>query len=233
MSPTVSTWMAASPSPSPSHVVPVIHHVPAVGGTPASIIWATWITALATAGLLVGAYFTAKYAAKTFGEQAHQVALLQQQAERDIQERRRAQAAQVFIVITSGVPAAPGVGVQVTAEGRNTSGQPVYDIAVEWRTNTGPFGNVMVKPQLMPGETTPFTETWTEAQGFYGLSVKVEFRDAAGIHWRTNDCGELTELCGQTSPFRDRCVYEPGHDGPHSWAQERAPTDPMAPAEST
>lgn len=230
---TVSTWMAAPPGPSPSHVVPVMHHVSATGGTPASIIWATWITALATAGLLIGAYFTAKYAAKTFCEQADQVKLLQQQAERDIQERRRAQAAQVFIVITSGVPASPGVGVQVTAEARNTSSQPVYDIAVEWRTNTGPFGNVMLKPQLMPEETTLFTQTWTEAQGLHGLSIKIEFRDASGIHWRTNDRGELTELCGQTSPLRDRCVYEPGHDGSHSWAQEFAPTDSKTSAEST
>jgi hypothetical protein len=233
MSLTVSTWMAASPSPSPSHVVPVMHHIPAAGGTPTSIIWATWITALATTGLLAGAYFTARYAAKTFREQADQVALLRQQAKRDIQERRRAQAAQVFVLITSGVPAAPGVGVQVAAECRNTSGQPVYDITVEWRTNTGPFGKVTVEPELMPGETTPFTEPWTEAQGSPGLSVKIAFRDAAGIHWRTNDRGELTELCGHTTTFRDRCVYEPGHDGPHSWAQERAPTEPKAPTEST
>lgn len=233
MSLTVSIWMAVSPSTSPSRTFPVVHHVPATGGTPASIIWASWITALATAGLLIGAYFTARYAAKTFREQAKQVTLLKQQAERDIQERRRAQAAQVFIVITSGVPTTPGAGVQVTAEGRNTSGQPVYDIAVEWRTNTGPFGNGMVKPQLMPGETAPFTQTWTEDQGFHGLSVKIEFRDAAGTHWRTNDRGELTELCGQKSPFRDRCVYEPGHDGPHSWEQERGTTEPRAPVEST
>ena len=69
-----------------------------------SLLVATWIGALATVGLLVGAGITAWYARKAFREQSHEVALLQEQVKnqqsdrtREAADRRKAQAAKVFI----------------------------------------------------------------------------------------------------------------------------------------
>jgi len=179
------------------------------------MLWATWITALATAGLLIGAIATTVYAARALRKQSEEVTLAREQAERDIQERRRAQAARVFIVIASGAPANSGVLLEANAS--NTSQQPVYDIEVHWRTSDGQFGQPMVKPQLRPDEMTSFPQHWTADQGITGLGVSIAFRDAAGIHWRTTDRGELTELCGSLSPARGRCALAPGHPGRHSW----------------
>lgn len=58
-----------------------------------SLLVATWIGALTTVGLLVGAAFTAWYARKAFREQSKEVKILQQQAKRDIDDRLRRQAA--------------------------------------------------------------------------------------------------------------------------------------------
>jgi hypothetical protein len=58
-----------------------------------SLLVATWIGALAIVGLLVGAAFTAWYARRAFREQSEEVKILWQQAERDIDDRRRDQAA--------------------------------------------------------------------------------------------------------------------------------------------
>jgi arginine exporter protein ArgO len=59
-----------------------------------SLIAATQITAIATVVLALGAIITAWFAIKAFRKQTQEVALLQQQAERDIDQRRRAQASQ-------------------------------------------------------------------------------------------------------------------------------------------
>lgn len=194
---------------------PALHVVHSDGGTTISILWATWITALSTAGLLVGAVITAIYAAKALRKQSEEVTLAREQAERDTQERRHAQAAQVFIVIATGVPASSGVLLEARAS--NTSQQPVYDIEVQWRTSEGQFGQPMVKPQLLPKEITTFPQHWTADQGITGLGVSMAFRDAAGIHWRSTDRGELTELCGRLNPSREQCMLAVGHQGRHSW----------------
>ncbi len=94
------------------------HLPPAWGDIP------TWITGIATAGLLVGAIITARYAIKAFGKQseqledqrrinAEQTGVLALQAEelgeslkerkREAEQRRSAQAARVFISLATGV----------------------------------------------------------------------------------------------------------------------------------
>lgn len=89
-----------------SHVSPHTSKTPAppAGGS----IWATdvpgWITAIATAGLLAGAIITAIYAAKAFGKQSREVAILAEQNERDIAERHKAQAARVYTVVEDNRP---------------------------------------------------------------------------------------------------------------------------------
>src|SRR5690348_10614009 len=61
-----------------------------------SLLVATWTGAIATLGLLAGAGITAWYARKAFREQAEQVKILREQADRDIDQRRRDQATRVF-----------------------------------------------------------------------------------------------------------------------------------------
>jgi Ribonuclease HepT-like len=46
----------------------------------------------------------------------------------------------------------------------------------------------------MPEETGRFVQTWTAGLGISGLGVKIEFRDAVGVHWRTNDRGGMPLL---------------------------------------
>jgi hypothetical protein len=160
-------------TPAPSHTVTphavrattIIHIVHSgASGDATSMLWAAWVTALATAGLLIGAVITAIYAVRAFGQQATDVKLAREQADRDIQERRRAQAAQVFIV-TSARPADP---VLLVAQASNTSRQPVYDIEVQWRTETALLGQPVAKPQLLPGEIASFTYPWTSSEELSG-----------------------------------------------------------------
>jgi hypothetical protein len=176
---------AASPTPSPcpSHSRSVPHPVHTAGGTPFSILNPTWIGALATAGLLIGAIVTAWYARKAFREQSKQVKLLQEQADRDIEQRRRAQAAKVFITV-GGVPPHMPEEIRIF----NTSEQPIYDLVAAY---SGDNAELQRLPFLMPGEHR-FMAGIQDAAGIMP-PVWLDFRDAAGQHWRTTSRGELTE----------------------------------------
>lgn len=70
-----------------------------------SLLAATQLTAVATAILAGGAIVTSIFAILAFGKQSKEVALLQQQAKRDIDERRRAQAAKVYLEVNTRAPA--------------------------------------------------------------------------------------------------------------------------------
>lgn len=65
-----------------------------------SLAWGdvpTWLGTIATIGLFAGAALTVYYARKAFGQQAAELELLKDQAQRDIDERRRSQARLVYI----------------------------------------------------------------------------------------------------------------------------------------
>jgi hypothetical protein len=181
-----------SPTPSP-HASPTRAVTPAVqptAGTPESIIVATWITAIATAVLALFAIVTAVFAFFAFRGQLHETRLLQKQVEdqqderaREAAERRRAQAAQVFIT-TGGLT--PDTSDEIVI--RNTSEQPIYDLAA-LRTDDAELQRL---PFLMPGDEYPFFAAIQNAAGTMPL-VWLDFRDAAGLHWRTTSRGELTE----------------------------------------
>src|SRR6266568_2255038 len=97
-----------------------------------SLLVATWTGAIATVGLLAGAGVTAWYAHQAFREQAEQVKILREQADRDIDQRRRDQATRVFAWTEQRPfdddPADPRAAACV----RNTSQQPVYDVRLGW-----------------------------------------------------------------------------------------------------
>ena len=82
-----------------------------------SLLAATWTSAIATVLLVLGAVVTAR-----------QTRLLQEQAERDITQRHRAQASQVFTWVEKRPFDANDNDLREAACIKNTSGQPVYDI---------------------------------------------------------------------------------------------------------
>jgi hypothetical protein len=95
-----------------------------------SLLVATWISAIATVALVTGASVTAWYAIKAYRDQEKQTRLFRDQAIRDIEYRRRAQASCVFVWIEDldfdGNPDDKRAAACI----RNTSNQPVYDIAL-------------------------------------------------------------------------------------------------------
>jgi hypothetical protein len=152
--------------------------------------------------------------------QSDQLELQRRQFDEDQTARRRAQAAQVFILIDEA--RSLQVQTMLKATAHNTSSQPVYDLWVQWLTDDGEFGDPAAKPQLLPTATERFEQFWTADAGISGTNVSLDFRDAAGLRWRTTGRGILTELCADISPHlaRSHCTLAPRHDGPHS--RERA-----------
>jgi hypothetical protein len=140
---------------------------------------ATWIGALATFGLLVGAGFTVYYARKAFREQSDQITFLKEQAERDVQQRRRAQAAQVYIFIPSGQ--LTEATAELTARIHNASQQPVYDLRMTWHEGENQIGEPKFRDRLMPNESLPFSPTAATGSSTDSISVTAEFRDADGV----------------------------------------------------
>jgi hypothetical protein len=141
---------------------------------------------------------TVYYARKAFTAQSqqlsgqHEINRLQAQEirdslaerQRDREQRRRAQAAQVF----TWPGEAPHAGdVRTAAFICNSSSQPVYDVRIGWGG-----GEHATLPSLMPGRDHVVPGAGTSA----AEGTHVEFRDAAGVRWRTTSAGELTELPG-------------------------------------
>jgi hypothetical protein len=79
---------------------------------------------------------------------------------RNADEARRAQAAQIFIMIERAETRDGAVTLMSTAS--NTSRMPVYDLWVQWRSDGGDFGTPSVAPQFLPGTTKPFAAAWTD-----------------------------------------------------------------------
>lgn len=219
-----------------------------------SLLVATQITAVATAILALFAIVTAVFAFLAFRKQSAEVATLQQQFDdqrkvnekqtgvlelqardlnhslqdrhRDLAQRHWAQAVQVFILIIDAAKA--GLLVDLIAEVRNSSQQPVYDLVVHWYLESGPLGISPPRPYLVPGGTAPLRQSRDASDDLSNLAVALEFRDAAHPHWRTTDRGELTEICGATGPKpnRARCRLKLAHEDLHSW--ENLPTGERA-----
>jgi hypothetical protein len=175
------------------------------------LIVATWIGAIATAVLAVGAGFTVYYARNAFREQAREVALLQKQVEseqgergREADGRRMAQAARVYITLdvfggnrasagdeyVAGRPARPP---SVTAFVQNTSEQPVYDLQVHWVCGDEA---VQAGSEDLLGTLGPHSEKQVKRNVLDTVTLKefgpvAYFRDAAGARWTLLPGGEL------------------------------------------
>ncbi|MGH3171820.1 MAG: hypothetical protein ACRDN0_38915, partial [Trebonia sp.] len=115
-----------------------------------SLLAATWTSAIATALLVIGAVVTALYARNAYLMQSRQTRLLQEQADRDIRQRRRAQAAQVFTWTEMRPYNGNHEDMRPAACIKNASEQPVYDI--ELGLGIGAGGPDRRLPVLMPGK---------------------------------------------------------------------------------
>lgn len=117
------------------------------------------------------------------------IGLVAQQARRDAEERRRAQAAQVFTWVETNTAANDvsssdsGVIVHVS----NSSQQPVYDVVV-----TLPAGIESLRLLLPKEQFTLRGDDPIPADSHF--SVQLTFRDTAGLRWRTSSEGGLNEL---------------------------------------
>ncbi len=152
-----------------------------------SLLAATQITAVATAGLALFAAVTAVFAFLAFRKQSAEVRLLQQQAERDIEQRRRHQAAHVFAWVGRR-PLHNPADIRPAACLRNTSRQPIYSVSLGW----GATGQ-QTWPVLLPDSEHAIPGAGSAvADGT--AAIWAEFRDAAGVRWRTTSLGELNEL---------------------------------------
>lgn len=136
--------------------------------------------------LAVFAVVTAVFAFLAFRKQSAEVRLLQEQAGRDIEQRRKAQAAKVFVIV-GGLT--PDLSDEICL--RNHSEQPVYDLVA----SSPGRPELQRVPCVLPGDVYPFFAGIQDPDGKMPL-VCLDFRDAAGVRWRTTSRGELTETRG-------------------------------------
>ena len=152
-----------------------------------SLLFATQMTAVATAILAAGAVVTAIYAIRAFRSQSAEVGLLREQAARDSKQRHQEQAIRVF-AWTEQRPFERPDDMRSAACLRNTSQQPIYDVSLGWSTSGQHRWPVLLPggEQIIPGAGS------SVADGT--VPVWAEFGDAAGNRWRTTSTGELAEL---------------------------------------
>jgi hypothetical protein len=186
---------------------------------------ATWIGAIATAILAVGAIITGYFARNAFNAQSQQLRDQQEISKKmaevlqlrgselreSLNERLRAQAAQVFIEVdrippVTEVAVGPGqeaAGQQpwrLSAKVHNTSMQPIYDLYVIWQLGTVRMGKPDPMARLMPGHDASFDRTGPQATAPGSpidpgmLGAFLAFRDVAGVRWAVREDGTLTEF---------------------------------------
>jgi hypothetical protein len=175
----------------------------------------TWIAAIATVVLAVGVLVAAVVARKALGAHARQLAaqddltrqladaveLQSQNLRLALEERRRAQACQVFIELKR-TSAPQGVG-RVAATVHNNSKQPIYDLYVIWLLGTTRMGKPDPAARLLPGQQVCFERNPEPAEGdapdspaasAESLTAFLTFRDTAGIRWTVREDGTFSDI---------------------------------------
>ena len=159
-----------------------------------SLLAATWTSAIATVLLVIGAIVAAFYARNAYREQSRQTRLLREQADRDIRQRRRAQASQVFTWVEKRPFDGNDKDLRSAACIKNTSEQPVYDIELGLGPGAGK-GSERRWPVLMPGADDQLPGLGTDF-GDGHRQIWITFRDSAGVRWQATSDGQLTEVQG-------------------------------------
>lgn len=155
-----------------------------------SLLGATILTAVATAVLAVFAVVTAVLAWLAFRKQPQEVGILLEQSNREAGERRRAQAAQVYLAVEDLPFEGDPADMRSAARLRNESALPVYDIMLGLAESADQHRQVLLpgKELTRPGLGTAFADG--------RRPVWAAFRDSAGIRWRITAYGQLAELPG-------------------------------------
>lgn len=156
---------------------------------------ATWVGAVATVGLLIGAIVTSYFAIKAFHTQRDELTLLKNQYERDTDRRRRAQAAKVLVdPQQKQKKEVTGTYKTIsTATVHNTSREAIYSLRASWYKEEKEETTQLaehVGPNLMPNGSFEFEHDAHVA----GVWAVVCFRDAAGIRWQRASDGTLQEV---------------------------------------
>src|ERR1700722_13202927 len=167
-----------------------------------------WITAVAAVVIGVGVLIAAWSARQSLRAQREVTAKLAETLElqakelrQSMDERRRAQACQVFIELERiGTPPEPeGKPSRAGATVHNASGQPIYDLYLIWQLGTVRMGRPDPTARLLPGRNVYF-ERYPEpgsngtAPDASTLTAFLTFRDASGIRWTVREDGTLSDL---------------------------------------
>jgi hypothetical protein len=163
-----------------------------------SLLGATILTAVATVVLAAGAIVTAVFAYLALRKQSREVSLLLEQNERDTDERRKAQAARVFLATPRDNEYSPSPYV------RNASELPIYDAEV--RLSGLEAGHTQSLGTIMPGIEVPVSHVLNPDQAV--RPAILTFRDAAGITWGRMPDGRLFETLPPEEPPASRIPSE-------------------------
>jgi hypothetical protein len=203
---------------------------------PDPLLTPTWLTAVFTGVLAVFAIVTAIFAFLAFRKQSAELAILKGQAddqqaanaklaaaaelqaqelreslddrERLAEERRRAQAEQVFMwtdrpgMMPARIPA--GVPHEVAVHVRNASPQPIRGVMFSWYRGHSSWDAPETVPYLMPGDEHMATRTLPgDLPGNADLRIfgaTVMFRDRARVLWRIRRDGSVAEVLPDEAP---------------------------------
>jgi len=154
-----------------------------------SLIFATQLTAVATLALAILALAAAGFAGLAFWRQSQEVRLLQQQNKQDIDERRIAQAARVFLAAQEEPP------FMVSPRAHNASDLPIYDAQI-WYAEPGGVSGPEEVGMIMPGHAARAEQSFSFKDALKTFTLT--FRDAAGVLWVRLPDGHLTEQAGPT-----------------------------------
>lgn len=149
-----------------------------------SLIFATQLTAVATLALAVLALAAAVLAGLALRRQTQEVGVLLAQNKRDTDERRRNQAARVFL-------AAPAEPVHlVSPYAQNASDFPVYNAQI-WYLNPHGVSAPEDLGMIMPGTNASATAVFPSRDAL--TDTVLTFRDAEGLLWIRMPDGSLLE----------------------------------------
>lgn len=152
-----------------------------------SDIFTAQITAVANVVLAAFAIITAVFAVLAFRKQSQEVGLLIEQSKRDESERRRSQAARVYVM------AEPNPPRLIRPYAHNASDFPIYDAEI-WQAQAGGISAPAELGIIMPGKNAT-AGPMMSARDAVAHSV-LTFRDSQGARWIRMPDGTLSEQTG-------------------------------------
>lgn len=165
-----------------------------------SVTFSTQLTAIATLALAVLALAAAVLAGLAYLKQSREVGLLLEQNKRDTGERRRAQAARVFLVVR------PGHGAPINPYAQNASDLPISEVRIWHPGSEGGPPEYQDFGVIMPGDTAQSTHEPPAGQDLE--YVALTFRDAAGFPWLRWPDGSLMEHYSPSLSDRDLAAHD-------------------------